>query len=156
MWGQPWRSPFPFVPSCCQWGELEAEPHWVYLLPKVHQTIPAEGEGPGSLGGCMLPWWGGEGSEHPVGQCCGLLPQPLGHAVPLTFAPQRLDSEALEWEEVACGVKLGTAQRLEGVGRVRGRAPPLLQDSATHSSSAQHRGFFVPDPTGWTMLHLVL
>lgn len=124
MWGQPWRSPFPFVPSCCQWGELEAEPHWVCLLPRVHQTTSCQGERAWKSGGLHAAV-GGTGSEHPGGASgagsvgsvgsVGLLPQPLGHAVPLTFAPQRLDSEALEWEEVACGVKLGTAERLEGV-----------------------------------------
>lgn len=34
------------------------------------------------------------------------------------------------------------------------RVPPLL--SVIYRSSAQDRDFFVPDPTGWTMLHLVL
>lgn len=103
----------------------------------------------------MLPWWG-TGSEHPGGAgSVGLLPQPLGHAVPLPFVPQRLDSEALEWEEVACGVKLGTAERLEGVGAGgRSGCLPLLSGLSHLQSSAQDRGFFVPDPTGWTMLQI--
>lgn len=107
------------ISLCCQWGELEAEPHWVCLLPKVHQTTSCQGERAWKSGGLHAAV-GGDRERAPSGAgsvgCVGLLPQLLGHAVPLTFAPQRLDSEALEWEEVACGVKLGTAERLEGVG----------------------------------------
>lgn len=121
VWGQPWRSPFPLVPSCCQWGELEAEPHWACLLPKVHRTNSCQGKRAWKSGGLHAAVAGeGGASVFPRGASgavsVGLLPRPLGHAVPLTFVPQRLDSEALEWEEVACGVKLGTAERLEGVG----------------------------------------
>lgn len=114
MWGQPWRSPFPFVTNCCQWGELEAEPHRACLLPKVHQSPSCQEKRAWQFGGLHAAT-GGTGSACGA-VSVGLLPQPLGHAVPLTFVPQRLDSEALEWEEVACGVKLGTAERLEGVG----------------------------------------
>lgn len=43
----------------------------------------------------------------------GLLWEPLGHTIPLTFVSQRLDSEAVEREEVTRGVKLRTAKSLE-------------------------------------------
>lgn len=69
----------------------------------------------------------------------GLLWEPLGHAIPLTFVSQRLDSEALEREEVARGVKLGTAKQLEDMtGRVKVRVPlPCYQDPVIYRSSAQ-------------------
>jgi len=43
----------------------------------------------------------------------GLLREARGHAVPLAFVSQRLDSEALEREEAARRVELRTAKRLE-------------------------------------------
>lgn len=64
MWGQPWRSPFPFAASGVSW---RLSPIGFAFSPKCIRQPPAKGKGPGSLGGCML-LLGGIGSEHPLGQ----------------------------------------------------------------------------------------
>lgn len=135
-------SPLPFVPVPCPWGELEAEPHRVRLLPKPTRASSRRGEGawgePWGLhaargwGWRTFSWW------------CQA-PRPSHAAPSRPFISQRPDSEALEREEVARWVQLGAAKDWKVGQEGDSRVPrPCYRDLVIDRSSAQ----------GWDLLWL--
>lgn len=134
-------SPLPFVPSPCPRGELEAEPHWVCLLPKPARASSRRGEGAWGK-----PWglhaargWGWRTSPRSAEPPAPLTP-PLSPLI-----SQRPDSEALEREEVARWVQLGTAEDWKKGQEGDGRVPrPCYRDPVIDRSSAR----------GWDLLCL--